>query len=102
VGSPAAPTPVDIFQHYLENLYLAVEKRDANQMIVTQSELMGEMRTAILSSRTAIAGSEPARRKERMQAIFDSFEKFSFHNVSKEDATPHLALLEEFLALMSN
>lgn len=91
----AVERPSAYFQGRLERLYKALELKDVQQMIRYERELVQAMRDA-LSSRAV----KEERLYNRLQAVFQQFDGFSFTQAAPGQQDVHLALLEEFLAIL--
>lgn len=96
--NPPTITPTQYFQGRLEKLYLAINQKENNNISRYETDLMGMMRTHIETAQTS---PEKKKYSKRMEEILTSFEGFSFVTAEKDAADAHLALLEEFLAMLN-
>lgn len=96
--NPPTITPTQYFQSRLEKLYLAINQKENNNISRYETDLMGMMRTHIETAQTS---PEKKKYSKRMEEILTSFEGFSFVTAEKDAADAHLALLEEFLAMLN-
>lgn len=96
--NPPTITPTQYFQSRLEKLYLAINQKENNNISRYETDLMGMMRTHIETAQTS---TEKKKYSKRMEEILTSFEGFSFVTAEKDAADAHLALLEEFLAMLN-
>jgi hypothetical protein len=96
--NPPTVTPTQYFQSRLEKLYVAINQKENNNISRYETDLMGLMRTQIETAQTS---TEKKKYSKRMEEILTSFEGFSFVTAEKDTADAHLALLEEFLAMLN-
>ncbi len=96
--NPPTVTPTQYFQSRLEKLYVAINQKENNNISRYETDLMGLMRTQIETAQTS---TEKKKYSKRMEEILTSFEGFSFVTAEKDAADAHLALLEEFLAMLN-
>jgi|1048.fasta_scaffold08722_2 hypothetical protein len=91
----AVERPSAYFQGRLERLYKAIEQKDQQQMIRYERELVQAMRDALLTKAV-----KEEQLYNRLQAVFQQFDGFSFTQAAPGQQDVHLALLEEFLAIL--
>jgi len=91
----AVERPSAYFQGRLERLYKAIEQKDQQQMIRYERELVQAMRDALLTKAV-----KEERLYNRLQAVFQQFDGFSFIQAAPGQQDVHLALLEVFLAIL--
>jgi|JI7StandDraft_1071085.scaffolds.fasta_scaffold167819_1 hypothetical protein len=96
--NPPTVTPTQYFQSRLEKLYVAINQKENNNISRYETDLLGMMRTHIETAQTS---TEKKKYSKRMEEILTSFEGFSFVTAEKDAADAHLALLEEFLAMLN-
>lgn len=96
--NPPTVTPTQYFQSRLERLYLAINQKEKSNISRYETDLLGMMRTQIETAQTS---AEKQKYSKRMEEILTSFEGFSFVTAEKDAADAHLALLEEFLAMLN-
>ncbi len=96
--NPPTVTPTQYFQSRLEKLYVAINQKENNNISRYETDLLGMMRTHIETAQTS---TEKKKYSKRMEEILTSFEGFSFITAEKDAADAHLALLEEFLAMLN-
>ncbi len=93
--NPVVAAPGAMFQKRLEALYLAINEKDNDR--ITRSEMV---LYETLRQELALAQQKPSFK--RLDEIFAQFVDFSFVKADKDASDAHLALLEEFLAHISN
>ncbi|MFN7326561.1 MAG: hypothetical protein ACK5SQ_08255 [Chitinophagales bacterium] len=91
----ASESPSAYFQGRLERLYKAIEQRDPTQMARYERELVQAMREALQQKLV-----KDERLANRLQVVFQQFDGFSFTQANPGQQAAHLALLEEFLAIL--
>jgi hypothetical protein len=95
--NPPVVAPSALFQQHLESLYLAVNAKDNDRIAGCERSLY-----EVLRQELSVATEQKRPSSKRLNEIFEQFVDFSFANAGKDAADAHLALLEEFLAIISN
>lgn len=91
----ATERPSAYFQGRLERLYKAIEQRDPTQTARYERELVQAMREAMQQKLV-----KDERLHNRLLVVFQQFDGFSFTQANPGQQDAHLALLEEFLAIL--
>lgn len=95
------PTAAEHFQLRLESLYKAIDAKDQPAVVRHEREISRAMRQAIDAAGTPENGTDDAKYKTEMETVLNKFEGFTFVNAAKDAIDEHLALLEEFLGMMT-